>query len=475
MKLKHQILLLIFVVFTALNSHAQGAWTLERCIDYALKNNIDLKLSSLQLEIGESNLTRSKAMMLPSINANANDVVNWGQTVDRYTNQFANSRTTSINLYLQASITVFNGFKLLNTVKRNQLDLAAQRYDLDYQADMKSMEVTTAFLQILYDKENLKSKQEQVTLTQMQVDRTTKLVEAGSSAKGDLYNIKSQLASEQSIMIDAENLLNLSYLKLKQLLYLPGDTTLELFAPEIELTEGFYELQNPYQVYDYALQNRPEIKSAEVRVESSKKDLSIAKGGISPTLSMSGGLGSGYSGANKIIDGSPTFGGWTPSGDFTSAGDTVISPIFNYATKPKVWDDQLIDNKNYSIGLYLSIPIFNGLQNYTAISQSKIAMQQAELQLEKSKWDMRQTIEQAYGDARSAYKQYQAAKFQSEALAEAFSYATQRYDAKMITAFEYNDAKIKLSQAQSDVLNAKYNYVFRIKVLDFYSGKPLSL
>lgn len=473
--LKYIRILVFSSLFFSLNLSAQETWTLEQCIDYALKNNIDIKQNQLQLEIQESNLLQSKAQMLPSINANGNDIVNWGKTVDRYTNQFADSRTTSINLYLQSSVTVFNGFQLLNTVKRNKLELVAQGYELAYQMDMKAMEVTTAFLQILYDQENLKTKENQVKLTLMQVDRTTKLVEAGSAARGDLYNIKSQLAIEQAQQIEAENLLNLSMLRLKQLMYLPGDTEMKIFAPEIELTEGFYQIEDPYKVYNYALKNRPEIKSAETRVESSKTDLNIAKGMISPALTISAGLGSGYSGANVLLDGTPIFTGFVPSGDFTSGGDTVITPTFDYATTPKPWGDQFIDNKNYSIGLYLSVPIFNGLRTYTTISQSKIAMQQAELQLEKSKRDMRQTIEKSYADARSAFKNYEAAKLQLAALEEAFAYATQRYDAKMITAFEYNDAKIKLSKAESEVLNAKYNYVFRVKVLDFYYGKPLKL
>jgi outer membrane protein len=423
----------------------------------------------------ENNLLSSKARMLPTLNANGNDIVNWGKTVDRYTNQFADSRTISMNLYLQSSVTLFSGFKLLNTVKKNKLMLMSQKYDLNYMKDLKAMDITTAFLQILYDKENFKNKKEQVKLTKMQLDRTQKLVEAGSLAKGDLYNIKSQLASEMAMEIDAENSLNLSMLKLKQLMYVPSDTNIDIYAPEIELTENFNNLLDPYKVYEYALHNRPEIKSAEIKVESSKKDLSIAKGGISPVISLSAGLGSGYSGANSILDGSPSFTGFTPSGDFTTAGDTVITPTFDYKTKPKAMSDQLIDNKNYSIGIYVSIPLFNGLQTHTNINNSEIAMKQAELQLEQTKTNMRQIIEKAYADARSAFKKYESAGLQVEALNEAFNYATSRYEAKMLAAFEYNDAKIKLEMAKSDLLNAKFNYVFRVKVLDFYYGKPLSL
>ena len=470
--------ILLFTVFTISfinQANSQSVWNLEQCINYALLHNLDIQQNELQLDMQENNLLSSKARMLPTLNANGNDIVNWGKTVDRYTNQFADSRTISMNLYLQSSVTLFSGFKLLNTVKKNKLMLMSQKYDLNYMKDLKAMDITTAFLQILYDKENFKNKKEQVKLTKMQLDRTQKLVEAGSLAKGDLYNIKSQLASEMAMEIDAENSLNLSMLKLKQLMYVPSDTNIDIYAPEIELTENFNNLLDPYKVYEYALHNRPEIKSAEIKVESSKKDLSIAKGGISPVISLSAGLGSGYSGANSILDGSPSFTGFTPSGDFTTAGDTVITPTFDYKTKPKAMSDQLIDNKNYSIGIYVSIPLFNGLQTHTNINNSEIAMKQAELQLEQTKTNMRQIIEKAYADARSAFKKYESAGLQVEALNEAFNYATSRYEAKMLAAFEYNDAKIKLDMAKSDLLNAKFNYVFRVKVLDFYYGKPLSL
>jgi len=454
---------------------AQKQWTLEQCIDYALQHNIEIKQKQLSLEIQQSNVRQSKATMLPSITANGSDVVNWGKSVDRYTNQFADTRTNSVNLYLQGNVTLFNGFQLLNSVKRNISDLKMQEYELDVTKDLKALSVTTAFLQIVFDKENIINKQNQVDLSQEQTERTQKLVDAGSQAKGDLYNIKSQLASDQAQLINAENQLVLSRLKLKQLMDLPGDTAFEIAIPIIELTENFGGLQDPYKVYDYALQNRPEIKGAEMRVQTSEKSLSVAKGGISPSLSFSASLGSGFSGANQILDGNPIFNGYNPNGDITSAGDQVLSPNFTYNYITKTWDDQIVDNRNYSIGFHLVIPIFNGLRTYTNVSQSKIAVQQAELQLEQTKRNMRQTIEQSYADARSSFKQYESAKIQVEALKEAFNYSEEKFNAGMIDAFEYNSAKIKLDIAMSQLLTAKYNYVFKVKVLDFYSGKPLTL
>jgi outer membrane protein len=474
-KWNQSLFIVFFLLIAPFITQAQNQWTLEKCINYALAHNLDVQLNQLQLEIQENNLLRSKAAMLPSLNANANDNINWGKTVDRYTNQFADAQTTSINLYLQSTVTIFDGFRLLNTVRQNKLELAAQQLDLKYQKDMKAMEIATAFLQILYDKENKQSVGNQLKITEMQLERTQLLVDAGSAAKGDLYNIKAQFASEQSQFILAENKLNISILNLKQMMYLPGDTAFEIYAPEIDLQGELLQISDPYQVYNYAIDHRPEIQSAEYRLQSAQKGLSIAKGGLSPSLSLSAGIGTGYSGANTIIDGTPMFTGFTPTGDFTTAGDTVITALFDYKTKPKAWSDQFSDNNNYSIGISLSIPIFNGLQNYTNISQSKIAVQQSEIQLEKQRWSLQQIIEQSYADARSALKQYEATLIQKEALQESFKYAEERYAAKMITAFEYNDAKTKLSTAQGDLLNAKYNYVFRVKVLDFYFGKPLSL
>jgi len=467
--------ILFLIILSTLSVKAQKQWTLEQCIDYALQHNIEIKQKELNLQIQQSNVTQSKATLFPTITANGSDVVNWGKSVDRYTNEFADTRTNSVNLYLQGSVTLFNGFQLLNSVKRNILNLKMQEYELDVAKDLKALSVTTAFLQIVYDKENLINKQDQVKLSEKQTERTQKLVDAGSQAKGDLYNIRSQLASDQAQLINAENQLNLSMLKLKQLMDLPGDTAFDIAVPIIELTENFGGLQDPYKVYDYAIQNRPEIKSAEMQVEASQKSLSISKGGVSPSLTFSASLGSGFSGANQILDGAPVFNGFNPNGNITSAGDTVLAPMFTYNYATKTWDDQIIDNRNYSVGFHLTIPIFNGLRTYTNVSQSKIAVQQAELQLEQTKRNMRQTIEQAYADARSSFKQYESAKIQVNALKEAFNYSEEKFNAGMIDAFEYNSAKIKLDLAMSQLLTAKFNYVFRVKVLDFYYGKPLTL
>jgi outer membrane protein len=302
-----------------------------------------------------------------------------------------------------------------------------------------------------------------------------KMADAGSIAQGDLLNIKAQYSSENAQVIQSQNTLKMAYLSLMQLMDLPTDTVFSIEQPSIELTPGFGKLLEARMVYDFAIQNRPEIKSAETNLSTSLVDLSIARSSFYPRLSITAGYGSGYSGANSILDGNPAFAGFFPNGDMTSAGDTVFSPMFNYKYATKSFQNQITDNKNYSFGLNLTVPIFNNCQTYNNVQLSKIAIQQAELKLQQEKNTLRKTIEQSYADASSAANTYQAAESQVKARQETMNYATQKFEAGMMNAFEFNDAKIKLDAAKSDLLNAKYEYVFRVKVLDFYFGRPLNL
>lgn len=469
------ILLLISVLFINKHGLTQKLWSLPECVKYAQDNSIYLKQQALSVDIQELKLTQSKAQMLPTLNANASYGINWGKSVDRFTNQFADQQVSSINLYLQSELTVFSGFQLLNTIKKNQINLKVNQLDYDNALDMKGLEVATAYLQVLYAMEDLKVKQEQLDLTKMQVDRTEKFVEVGSIAKGDLLNIRSQWASENAALVQSQNQLAMAYLELRQLMDLPSDTSFSIAPFNPNSKEKMNQLLDARMVYDYALQNRPDIKSAALKVEASQKDLDIVRGSYSPSLSLTAGLGSGYSGANTILDGTPTFSGFNPNGMFTSAGDTVLEPMFSYNQKAKLWSDQFIDNKNYSVGLYLRVPIFNNLQTKTNVEQAKIGIKQAELQFEQSKQNLRKTIEQSYTDAAAAANKFIAAEAQLATQDESFKYATQKFEAGVMNAFEYNEAKIKFQSAQSQLINAKYEYVFRMTVLDFYYGRPLSL
>jgi len=468
--------LLIFLCFVALNIKSQESWSLEKCIDYALSNNIQLKIQSLSVESGELDLLQSKGNVLPNLNGNASHAFNYGQTIDPYTNTFATERVRSNNFYMSSSVTIFNGFQLLNSIRKSQIDLLASRYDLDKMKDDVALQIATAYLNILYNMEMVEVSRSQLEITNQQVDRTRKMVEAGTLAKGTLLTIEAQAATEELQLVNSQNQLDLSYLILAQLLDLPGTEGFKIEKPDISLSKDLSLLAPANQIYEYALENQPEIKSAELRVESSEKGLLIARGTMSPSLMLSGSAGTGYSGASKTVTGYNMTGGLDTIGYTIEPNPVGVGiPAYTYDYETVSFQDQIEDNFNKSFGFYLSVPIFNGLYSRTSINKAKIGVKSSEYNLEMQMNELYKTIQQAYADAVAAYNEYKAAGKSVAALQEAFKYTEQKFNVGMVNTVEYNDAKNKLIIAKSDLLRTKYNFVFRKTILDFYQGKTLSL
>lgn len=470
------LLLLLAGWLTSINLQAQEVkiWTLEECINYALDHNVNIKKQYLNVNFQEEVLNQSKLGILPNVNAFASHGYNWGQRVDPFTNEFATDRVRSNNLYLQGDLNLFSGMQQLNTIKKNKINLNKAQYDADYYKDDISISVATEYLQTLYFLEYVTMARNQIEITNQQVDRTLKLVEAGTLAKGDLLTIEAQQASEELSLVEAENNLSLSYLNLTQLLELPTTEGFEIEKPELGLVEQT-ELFTPKKIYNQALENRPEIKSAELNVESSVTDLKIAKGAYYPRLSLSGSLGSGYSGANQIGEDIFTY---NPQIGQTASGEAVFpnEPLTGYGSfNPKPFNDQLSDNLNETVGFNLSIPIFNGWSSRSNVAQAKIGIENANLDLQLQKNNLYKTIQQAYNDAMAANNKNRAAQKKVHATSESFKYAEQKFNIGLINSVEYNDAKKEYNNALSELIQAKYDYVFRTTVIDFYLGKPLTL
>ena len=466
-------------VFFAYISNAQNpiqpkTWTLEECIDYALKNNISIQQSQLNNDISKINLIQSQAALLPAVNANASHNYNIGRTIDRFTNQFADAQVLSQNMGVSADITLFGGLQNINTIKQNKYSYMAGRYDVDKIKNDISLNVATAYLQILYSIEQLDNARNQTALTESQVERTKKLVGAGSLAKGNLLDIQSQLALEELNQTNAENQMDLAYLTLIQLLNLESTAGFTIIKPDLTIGTETLLTANVTQIYNAAITNLPEIKSAEFKLKSADKALDVAWGGLSPRLSFSASYGTGYSGLSKSVIGQPTFLGFYPNGSLTSGGDTVLSPSFSNSTFEKTsFSDQYKNNVNKTFGFYLTVPIFNRLQTKTAIDRAKIQKLNADLTVESTKQQIQKNIQQAYADANGGLKKYNATLKAVTAMKESFKYAEQKFNVGMMNTNDYNNAKNKLIKAQSDLLQAKFDYVFKTKVLDFYQGKPL--
>lgn len=455
---------------------AQALWSLEDCINYAFEHNIDIKKQVLVVETNKANVLQSKLNTLPNVNAGASTVNNWGRTIDQYTNEFATERVRSDNLYVQGSMTLFSGLQKVNMVRRNQLTLDYSRFYLDNLMDDISLTVAGYYLDILFNKELLIIANEQLLVTRQQANRMEKLVEAGTLARGDLLNIQAQAAREELQVVEAENRLEISFLTIMQLIDYPVADDFDVQVPRLRSVEEPSIDITSDQIYNYAILNRPEVKLAELGVDIARRDISLARGQQSPTLSLSGSWGSGYSGLNQIgLDPEIVLNQY-PSG-VTEDGVNVYDYGVNYrgGFDVKPWSDQLEDNNNRSVGFYLNIPIFNGWQTRNAITRARIAMESAEHDLQLTKNNLRKVIEQSYADALAALKRYGSATKQVEAQSEAFKYAEQKFDVGLINSVEYNEIKKELTLAQSELLQAKYDYIFKTTILSFYMGNPLSI
>jgi len=475
--MKNLFFLLLIILFTGASLQAQEVWTLEKCVDYALTNNIQVKQQQLQVQNTKATVTQDKLTMLPSLNGFAMHGYNWGQTVDRYTNQFATQRVRTNNFYLSSSVTLFDGFQKINRLRQSQTDLEAANYDTDKFMDDISLSIATAYLQILFYKELYKTAENQLEATNKQVERVTKLVNAGATAQGDLFTLKAQQAAENSQLVDAQNNLSIAYLTLTQMLDLPSTDGFEIEFPNLEPGAQTALIAKPEQVYEYALENQPNIKSSELRLKSSEFGLDQARGSMLPSLTVQGSIGTGYSGAALVLD-SLKQGSEVPIGYYYSSpgvANPVYTMQFDPVYKDKLFADQISDNINQSLSFNLSIPIFNGYASRTAISKAKINVENSKYNLELSKLNLRKTIQQAYADAQAAYNKYESSVSGVEAAKESYRYAEQRFVLGMMNSVDYNNAKTSLEKSESELLQAKFNFIFKTTVLDFYMGKPISL
>ena len=468
-----KLLLILLAGLFVLPVSAQKVWTLEECVDYALKNNLTVKQSEVSAQMAEISKTQALGNMVPSLNGVATHFYNFGKTIDRYTNTFATERVQSNNFGLSSSVTLFNGLSNYNQLEQSKLNVEASKHDVQKSKYDISLQIISSYLQVLYNQELITISKQQIQLTESQVKRTKTLVDAGAAVKGNLLTIESQLANDQLSLVNAENNLNQSALNLALLLNLDTIVPIKVVRPQIDMPVGATIELNPEQMFQIAYENMPEIKAARLRTASNEKSVSMAKGSYLPTLQLSASIGTGYSGLNKKGEGEYLAG---YSAYYDPYKTPIYNPIYSYTSfKTKSFGTQFTDNVNRSIGLNLSIPIFNGFQTQSAVKRAQLNTLNAKISMENAELQLKRNIYQAYSDAQAALKRYYANQKASESLQEAFKYTEQRYNVGMVNAIDFNDAKNKLARSQTDLLQAKFEYIFKLKILDFYQGKPLTL
>ena len=465
-----KIITLIILSFISTIAFSQ-AWNLQQCIDYALKNNPTIKQNALNADINMVSYNQSKATILPSLNAGANHTYNNGQKIDPYTNKFASNTVLSENFYAQAQVTLWSGLQQYNNVKKNQYAYLSSKETYEQQKNDLALNVASSFLQVIYNTELLKVADNQVKISQQQLDRTQKLADAGAAAMSSVYDIKAQLATDQYSYVTAENNFNLSLLALKQLLYLDSLNSFSVEKPAFELSAADLAAYQPSDIYQLALKTQHKIKSAEYTLISSEKNLAYAKGKISPSLSLAGTIGSGYSGLDqRVVSSTPT----VEQIGVTSSNEAVYVPSVNTVTEKTPWKAQLGNNLNKSLAFTLNIPIFNGLSTSANIQTAKLQMLSNQYGYDIAKQQLYKTIVQAYVDAQGALNKYASAKVAYETSVQSFNYAEQKFNAGVLNSFDFNNSKNRTLKTETDMLNAKYDFIFKLKVLDYYQGKPLT-
>ncbi|WP_452226651.1 TolC family protein [Lacinutrix cladophorae] len=436
-------LIFIFFAFISITTQAQEKkWTLQECVNYALDNNISVKQSELDLQNSELNKKDAFGNFLPTLNASATHSWNIGLNQDPVTFDAVNSTTRNLSGGVSSGVNIYNGLRNVNQLRRSNLEILASQYQLDNIKDNMSLNIATAFLQILFNKEQLKVLEAQQLITQEELQRTNDLVDAGSLPRGDLLEIEATIATQEQQVVNAENAITLSKISLAQLLLLEDYETFDIVDNDYQVPATSILNESPKTIITKAKEARYDIKIAENNSEIAEYNLKIAKGALQPSLRGSYSFGTNYF-KSQLFD--------TP--EFT---------------------DQVSDNKSHGFSLSLSIPIFNGFSVKNNVKRSEINVLNTQYQLEQANLDLETNVYQAYNDAKGALKAYEAAVKTEAARSEAFNYSQERYNVGMLNAFDFSQSKNRLENAQSEVIRTKYDYIFKLKVLEFYFGIPIT-
>lgn len=425
-------------------SVAQEIWSLQKCVDYAMENNIQIKRQALNTHYSQNQVNQAKSDRLPNLNAGASNNYSFGRSLN-VQNTYEDRNSTQLSGYISSNLTLFNGFVLQNTIEQRELDLQATFQDLQKAKDDIALNVAASYLEILFAEELVSVSQAQTEVTQQQINRTKQLVDAGSAARGALLEIEAQLAREELQVVNDQNRLQLAYLNLYQLLELPIEKSFKIEAPALPEISANATMANSFDVFKNAVKVRPEIKAAQLRVESARRQLEIVKGNRYPTL---------------------TFGA-----NYNNQYYKILNADFDQIS----FNKQLKSNGRYGFGFNLSIPIFNRFQIKNGISNSQLQIQDYEYQLQTSRNVLQKDIEQAYTNAIAALNRYVSSEKAVKSTEEAFRYTEEKFNVGMVNSLEYNQSKNNLTAAQSELLQAKYEYIFRAKILDFYNGIPIKL
>ena len=438
--MKRPYLLACFLVASGIATQAQTTWDLKQCIEHALTHNLSIKQKEATRDQSTVELNTAQWSRLPNLNGNIGQSFNYGRAIQA-DNTYGNRNTRNTNFSVGTSIPLFTGMHIPNNIALSKLNLKAAIEDLNKAKEDISIQVTSYYLQALFNEELVKVAQNQVALSKEQLDRKVAFFKNGKASEAEVYEAQSRLAQDEYSLVQTQNNHQLSLLDLSQLLELPSPENFQIAAPKVEVFST--ELSLPDEVYTLALQNKPAIKAAQYRLEGATKSIRIAQSGWYPQLTFGAGVGTNYYSITGI----------------ENAG----------------FGNQWRENMNKYLQFSLSIPLFNRFETRNRVKSARIQRNALAWQLEESKKTLYKEIQQAYYNALAAESQFRSSEVASKAAETSFKLMSEKYANGKANATEYNEMRANWMKALSEQIQARYDYLFRSKILEFYKGMQLDL
>ncbi len=475
--MKMKCLLTFYLIFNLLaSSVAQELWSLQRCVDYAIDHSLSLRQSKLDAQQSGINQQAAKQLRIPSFSASSDFNVSYGRQIDPTTNDFINQRFSSQNLSLSGGVLLFNGGRINDQIEQASLAVEASTLDVEQMQNDIALSVAQAYLQILFAQENHTNAQKSLELIRAQLDQMDKFINAGTRPQNARLDLLAQVAQRDQMVITTENDIIIAYLNLKQLLQLSEVAEFQIEVPDISLPSDYdIEVLDAQKVFNTALSWQPSIKAGALRRSYAELGVSLARTGMMPSLNIGGSIGSRYSSFARR-QGSQ-IGTETMTQDIFLNGESVTlsfdQPIFG--VNKVSYLDQLNENLAYGVGLGLSVPIYSQGRNKANLQLAQLDVVRTEIQTEQVKNQLKTDIQRAVADVKAGKKNYEAAQRTAEAMRAAYSDTDKRFGLGVANSLEFVTAQNNRDQAETDLIIAKFEYVFRLKVLDFYEGKKLTI
>lgn len=473
--MKNLSILAFLLLFCSILQAQQKEWTLEECVNYALKNNLSVKQAELDTELSDIEKRDALGNFIPNINGQATNAWNTGLTQNVTTGILQNQTVRNFSAGVTASLTLFDGLRNFKSLQRARISQLAAEYSLDKMKDDIALFVADAYLQVLFNKQDLAVLKAQNEVTQEQLQRTKDLVEAGVLPEGDLLEIRATDADEKQRIILAQNQIKISLISLAQTLGIQDYENFDIVERDYQIFGNEILGNSVYDVIEKAKEERSEIKIAEANKELAEKDVELSRGAYLPSLGAFFNYNTRESGQGRIIGSEidpndPT----RQIGIVQGTEQIVVAPnTIPTLGSPLPFFDQLSYNDGITYGFQLSVPFLNGFATRNQVRRNQVAVKRAEYNLEQAELDLEANVYQAYTDAQGAFEAYEASLVAANAQEKAFEYANERYDVGLTNAFDFSQAKVRYENAQREVIRAKYDYIFKLKVVELYFGVPV--